>query len=48
MATAQVNHLGTGYAGVRPAATRTVSGALSTIFWADDGTRTSRNGVLPP
>ncbi|MGZ6126326.1 MAG: hypothetical protein ACXWLR_15265, partial [Myxococcales bacterium] len=47
-ASAQVGHLGVGYLGGAPRATRTVSGALSTVFWQDDGTKTSRSGILAP
>ncbi|HZR09544.1 MAG TPA: fibronectin type III domain-containing protein [Myxococcales bacterium] len=47
-ASAKVMKLGLGYAGAPPQATRTVSGALSTVFWQDDGTKTSRNGVVAP
>jgi len=45
---AQVTHLGVGYAGAVPGEERTVSGAVSTLFWQDDGTRTKRPGVLGP
>jgi hypothetical protein len=48
VASAEVRQLGTGYAGVRRGPTRTVSGAMSTVFWQDDGTKTTRRGVLPP
>jgi hypothetical protein len=47
-ATARVTHLGLGYAAAQPRATRTVSGAFSTVYWADDGSMTTRRGVLAP
>ena len=48
VAEAQITRLGTGYVAVPPGPTRTVAGALSTISWRDDGTRSSREGVVFP
>lgn len=47
-AAAPVTHLGVGYLAGAPRATRTVSGALSTVYWQDDGTKTSRSGIVAP
>ncbi|HZX93444.1 MAG TPA: hypothetical protein VFE90_02935 [Myxococcales bacterium] len=47
-ASATVDRLGAGYAGPARGAPRTVSGQLSTVYWADDGTRTTRPGAFGP
>ena len=48
VAEAQIAQLGTGYVAIPVGPTRTVSGALSTVFWRDDGTKTSREGAVYP
>ena len=45
---ADIGHFSSGYLGVAHRPARTVSGKLSTIFWADDGTKSVRDGAFAP
>jgi len=48
LASAQVTQLSSGYAADSRHGTRTVSGTFTTIYWADDGSKTTRAGSLGP
>jgi hypothetical protein len=48
LASAQITQLRSGFAGASQKKTRTVSGTFSTVYWADDGSKTTRPGVLGP
>ena len=48
IASAQITHLASGYAKPSEGHTRTVSGTIATVYWSDDGSRTTRPGSLGP
>jgi hypothetical protein len=48
LASAQVTQLSSGYAAASRHGTRTVSGTFTTVYWADDGSKTTRAGSLGP
>jgi hypothetical protein len=46
VASTTISRFGSGYAGPAQGLTRTVSGTIATVYWADDGTKTTRPGTL--
>ncbi len=48
LASVQITHLASGYAGPSAGHKRTVSGTISTVYWADDGSKTILPGSLGP
>ena len=46
VASVQVTHLASGYAGASANHKRTVSGTIATVYWADDGSKTTLPGSL--
>jgi hypothetical protein len=48
LASAQITHLASGHAEPSEGRTRTVKGQISTVYWADDGSKTILPGSLGP